>query len=106
MASDFETSFSHAMDSLKRHLMDAATVTYAVDGTTATVNVSFIEQVGFVDDQLRAVFTYDRDDLTTALRRGDVFVLSGQTQKWTAVDIRDDKAGGIEVRCDAYIERT
>ena len=105
MASDFETSFGHGMDVLKRHLMDTATLTYAADGTTATLRVAFNEQVGFVDDRLRAVFTYDRDDVSTEVKRGDFFVLDGQTQRWYAVDIRDDKAGGIEIRCDATLER-
>lgn len=93
------------MDVLKRHLMQTATLTYAVDGSTATLSVAFNEQVGFVDDKLRAVFVYDADDLSTELQRGDFFVLEGKTQRWYAVDIRDDKAGGIEVRCDAFMER-
>lgn len=93
------------MDALKGRLMEDATLTYALDASTASLKVSFIEQVGFVDDRLRAVFTYDANDLTTALQRGDYFVLDGQTQRWFAVDIRDDESGGIEVRCDAYMER-
>ena len=101
----FESAFEHAMDSLKGRLMQTATLTYAVDATTVTLSVSFIEQVGFVDDRLRAVFTFDADDVTTELQRGDFFVLEDDTQRWYAVDIRDDKAGGIEVRCDAYLER-
>lgn len=105
MAADFEISFGHGMDVLKRHLMDTATLTYAIDGTTKSLQVSFIEQVGAVDDRLRAVFTYDADDVDTEVQRGDFFVLSGQTQRWYAIDVRDDKAGGIEVRCDATMER-
>lgn len=106
MATDFEGAMGHALSALKARLMDTATLTYAADSTTATVSVAFVEQVGFVDDFLRAVFTFAAADITTDIARGDHFVLSGQTQRWYVVDVRDDKSGGIEVRADANIERT
>ena len=93
------------MGALKGRLMQDSTLTYASDGTSLTVQVAFNEQVGFVDDQRRAVFTFDADDTTTEIQRGDYFVLDGETDRWYAVDIRIDKAGAVEVRCDGYMER-
>ena len=105
----FSETFDHAMDVLKTRLADgeptAATLTHVVDGTTENFLVMFNEQVGFVDDRRRAVFTFDADDVLVAVDRGDFFVLDGDTERWYAVDIRDDKAGGIEIRCDATLER-
>ena len=93
------------MDALKGRLMQDAVLTYVADGATLTLSVVFNEMVGFVDDQRRAVFTFDADDTTTEIQRGDYFVLDGETDRWNAVDIRIDKAGAVEVRCDGYLER-
>ena len=93
------------MDALKGRLMETVDLTYAATGATLQLAAAFNEQVGFVDDQRRAVFTFDADDVVTAVERGDYFVLVGETDRWYAVDIRDDKAGGIEIRCDGYLER-
>lgn len=105
----FDDVFDHAMDSILGRLSDepvAAALTFAASGATLDLRVVFNEQVGFVDDQRRAVFTLDADDLTTGpIRRGDFFVLQGETDRWYAIDIRDDKAGAIEIRCDGYLER-
>ena len=77
MATIFEGAFDNAMNVLKHRLMETVTLTYAADATTVTLQAAFNEQVGFVDDQRRAVFTFDADDLTTAIQRGDHFVLEG-----------------------------
>ena len=107
MATIFETLFGHAMDALKRVEAETATL-YRADGTASqTIYAIYNEQVGFVDDRRRAVWTFKAVDVTVALAadRGDYFVLSGDTVRWTIVDVRDDKAGGIEVRADGALER-
>ena len=64
------------------------------------------EFVGFVDDVRRAVWTFKGVDVTgVSVDRTDYFVLDGETDQWSIVDVRDDKAGGIEVRADGALER-
>ena len=100
----FENTFDLAMDVLKDVLATDATYTVASTQVTTTKQVIFNEQVGFVDNRRRAVFTFDRDDVSAPVR-GDYFVIDGETDRWTIVDVRDDRAGGIEVRCDGTMER-
>jgi len=105
MPSDFEGAFDNAMDVLKGRLGVTAIYTKPETGVVITdATVIFNEQVGFVDARRRAVFTFDRDDIGSATR-GDYFVIDGETDRWTVVDVRDDRAGGIEVRCDGTLER-
>jgi hypothetical protein len=103
----FETLMGHAFDSLMGAEGEAATL-YRAAGTPASqeITVIFNEFVGFVDDRRRAVFTLRGADLTGgAVNRSDYFVLDGETDQWSIVDVRDDKAGGIEVRADGALER-
>lgn len=97
---------SHALDVLKEVEGEAATLFRADGSASQAVTAIFNEFVGFVDDRRRSVWTLKGSDLTgSALDRGDYFVLSGQTDRWTIVDVRDDQAGGVEVRADGALER-
>ena len=108
MASDFEELFDMAFDSLADVLGVDPRATYTVltTGVSSLVTIIFNEQVGAVDSFRRAVFTADRDDFATPPDRGDYFVLSGETDRWVVIDVRDDKSGGYELRCDGTLERT
>jgi len=106
VASVFENIMGHALNALKAVEGEDATL-YRADGAASQAVVAiFNEFVGFVDDRRRAVWTLKGADITgDAVDRGDYFVLSGETDRWTIVDVRDDKAGGIEVRADGALER-
>jgi len=80
------------------------TYTVAATGVTVARQVIFNEQVGAVDARRRSVFTFDRDDIPLPVR-GDHFVIDGESDRWTVVDVRDDRSGGIETRCDGTLER-
>lgn len=106
MASDFEELFGIAWESLAGVLAETATFTAASTGTETEISVIFNEFVGAVDEFGRAVFTADRDDFASAPKRGDYFVLAGETTRWWIVDVRDDKSGGYELRADVTLEET
>ena len=107
--SDFEDIFNLAYDVVDSVEAEAATFYYATDPSTGTaVTAVFNEQVGAIDGYRRAVFTVDADASpfsTTEPQRGDFFVLSGQTDRWVVVDVRNDQAGAIELRCDGTLAR-
>lgn len=105
MASVFESAFGNAMGALGRALGETATLTHVDDQSTETVTVIFNEFVGAIDDRRRAIFTLAGGDVATTIQRGDYFVLSGETTRWTVTDVRDDKSGGLEIRCDGTLER-
>lgn len=112
MASWFEDTFSEVAAPFLRDLLYSDATYYPVDngvaGASFAIRVIFNEQVGFIDNRQRAVWNMVRDDLQTAgvtVARGHYFILSGETLRWTIVDLRDDKAGLIEVRADAAIVR-
>lgn len=106
MASDFEELFDIAWESLAGVLASTATYTVASSGADSEISVIFNEFVGAVDEFGRAIFTADRDDFSDAPVRGDYFVLAGETNRWVVVDVRDDKSGGYELRCDVTLEET
>jgi hypothetical protein len=106
VASVFENLMVHALSALTRALGEDATLHRADGAASQAITVIFNEFVGFVDDRRRAVFTiYGADNTGDPLDRGDYFVLDGETDRWTIVDVRDDKSGGIEVRADGALER-
>lgn len=97
----FDTINSRSIEALKRVMGQPATLTYASDGTTISVTICYLEFVGAVDDNRRAIFTVATADFNgTIPDRGDYFVLDNETDRWTVIDVRDDKAGSIELRCD------
>lgn len=105
MANVFETIMGHAFDPLKSVEAELATL-YKPDGTSQALYVIFNEFVGFVDDRRRAVWTWKAADVTIGtVDRGWYFVLDGETDQWSVVDVRDDKAGGIEARADGALEK-
>lgn len=96
---------AHAFDVLKDVEGEAATLYYGDGSGNQAITVIFNEFVGFVDDRRRAIFTFYGVDVTgVAANRNDYFVLAGETDQWSIVDVRDDKAGGIEVRADGALE--
>lgn len=101
----FETLTGRAMGALQRAMAASATFTVARTGATSTVLVIFNEFVGAIDDRRRAIFTVASADFTTPPDRGDHFVLDGDTARWTVIDVRDDQAGGVELRCDGTLRR-
>ncbi len=107
--SDFEDIFDLAYDVVDSVEAEAANFYYATDPTSATaVTAVFNEQVGAIDGFRRAVFTVDADSApfsTTEPKRGDFFILSGDTDRWYVVDVRNDQAGAIELRCDGTLAR-
>lgn len=105
MPSVFETISRYAMGALQRPLGETATYTYAASQVTQTVVVIFNEFVGAVDDRSRAIFTVSAADFAPPPDRGDYFVLTGETSRWTVIDVRNDQAGGIELRCDSSLVR-
>lgn len=105
MPSVFETIARYAMGALQRPLGETATYTYAASQATQPVLVIFNEFVGAIDDRRRAIFTVAAADFSPPPDRGDYFVLTGETDRWTVTDVRDDKAGGIELRCDGTLGR-
>ncbi len=105
MPSVFETVSQYALGALQRPLGEQATYTYAATGVSFAVTVIFNEFVGAIDDRRRAIFTVAAADFATPPDRGDYFVLAGETDRWTVLDVRDDKAGGIELRCDGTLGR-
>lgn len=105
MPSQFETDMGYGLDALLRPMALSVAVHY-VDGTSETVSAIYNEQVGFIDDNGRAVFTLKRDDLAQALKRVDYFLIDGESVRWNVTDVRDDKSGGLEVRCDQKLDRT
>ena len=97
---------AHALDALKGALGEAATLYHADGEASQAITVIFNEFVGFVDNRRRAVFTlYGADVTGDPVDRTDYFILSGETDRWTIVDVRDDKSGGIEVRADGTLTR-
>ena len=105
MANAFERMMSHAFDVLKGVEGEAATLYYGDGSGSQAITVIFNEFVGFVDDRRRSVWTFKGVDVTgVSADRGDYFVLDGETDQWEIVDVRDDKAGGIEVRADGALE--
>jgi hypothetical protein len=105
MPSIFETISQRAMGAIQRPLGESATFTHVATGTSLTVTVVFNEFVGAIDDRRRAIFTVATADFATSPDRGDYFVLSGATDRWTVLDVRDDQAGGMELRCDGTLGR-
>lgn len=101
----FETLTNRAMGALQRSMAVRAEFTVAKTGATSTVWVIFNEFVGAIDDRRRAIFTVAAADFATPPDRGDYFVLEGETSRWTVMDVRDDQAGGIELRCDGTLRR-
>ena len=105
----FDDLFDNAYDVLNSVEGEDASFYYATAPSTAySVTPIFNEQVGAIDGYRRAVFTVDADGApfaTTSPQRGDFFVLDGETDRWVVVDVRDDKAGAIELRCDGTLER-
>ena len=70
-----------------------------VDGTVVTVNAIYNEFVAAIDDFGNAIFTIASDP-TLGLaepERGDELTFAGE--QWTVIDIRNDEAGMIELRC-------
>lgn len=105
MPSIFETLSGRAMDVLSRTLGEAATFTYAATGASHAITVIFNEFVGATDQYRRAIFTFAGSQLPTPPERGDHFVLSGETARWTITDVRDSKTGDYEIRADGLLER-
>lgn len=93
------------MSALQRSMATTAMFTYARTGVTVSVPVIFNEFVGAIDDRRRAIFTVAAADFSIPPDRGDFFVLEGETSRWTVLDVRDDQAGGIELRCDGTLRR-
>ena len=106
MAAGFERVFSFALaNSILKRLGETVTLTFP-DGTTQTLTSTFNEQVGFVDGLRRAVFTFTAGVLTVEeADRAQYLTLSGETDQWWIVDVRNDKSGGIEVRADGRLTR-
>jgi len=95
------------MPGLTGALGTTATLTYAATQTSQTIEVIFEEYVGAVDSVRRATFTVAEADLDTVpTQRVDYFVLSGETDRWTIVDVRDGKSGAVEFRADGKLTRT
>lgn len=106
MASPFENMVDHGFDALNSVLGESATLYHADGEASQQITVAFNEFVGFVDDRRRAIFTIRASDvLGDPVDREDYFVLAGETDRWTVVDVRDDKAGGVELRCDGALGR-
>jgi hypothetical protein len=106
--STFEHLFDRAIDRLLSVEGEPVSLYRAVGGSSQTpesVVAIFNEQAGAVDENRRAIFTLKASDLGTPLERGDWFVLTGETDPWYVVDVRDDESGGIEVRCDGKLVR-
>ena len=93
------------MNVLKSRLGRTATLTHVADNSSETITAIFNEYVGYVDNIQRAIWTFDQDDVSTEVLRGDFFVLDGETAEWHVVDVRNDKAGGVEVRADSMLPR-
>lgn len=105
MPSAFEEAFDMAFDALADiEAVTADFYTAVASSTSTSVQVIFNEQAGFVDGFRRAIFTVDRDVIANPLR-GDFFILDGETDRWTIVDVRNDQAGAFELRCDGTLER-
>lgn len=104
---DFDSIFDFGMDVLMARIGNKtdATLTHLADASSYTIQVIFNEQVGFIDDIRRAVLVVDEDDVTQEIRRGDYFVLAGETDRWYCQNVRIDKIGTYEIRCDSYLER-
>ena len=64
-------------------------------GSNVTTRCVFVFQAGAVDEKERAVFYID-DSVT--IERGYRILIAGE--QWITVDIRPDKLGMNEVRCD------
>lgn len=97
---------SHAFDVMKKVEGESATLYYGDGSGSQAITAIFNEFVGFVDDRRRSVWTFKGVDVTgVAADRGDYFVLSGETDQWSIIDVRDDKAGGVEVRADGALGR-
>ena len=93
---DFKDDFENAFEPMLDYMGD--TVVYTpVGGTAVTIQAIFNEQVGAIDDRQRAIITVDASVVTNP-RRGDRFTLSSRT--WKTVDVREDEAGTVEMRCD------
>ena len=105
MASTFEDMFDMAFDVLADVEGITATFTHVASGVSYSVAVIFNEFVGAIDDFGRAIFTAE-DSFSSAPVRGDHFVLAGETKRWYLTDVRDDKSGGYELRCDITLEET
>lgn len=101
----FDHIFGFGHDVLNARVSHDATLTHIADGTSYEIAVLFNEQVGFIDDIQRAIFTIDTEHTTQQVRRGDYFVLSGETTRWYVQEVRIDKNGTYEIRCDSYLER-
>lgn len=107
MPSDFEHIFDFGHDVMKQRISnrEEATLTHIADDSSYSILVIFNEQVGFIDDIRRAVIIVDADDVQQVVDRGDYFVLDGETDRWYAQNVRIDKIGTYEIRCDSYLER-
>jgi hypothetical protein len=79
--------------------VDGKSVTYTpVDSTTGTtVTALFLEFVGAIDHQSRAIFVVSPTAVTSP-RRGDRLTLDGDV--WYVVDVRGDNTAAYELRCD------
>lgn len=95
------------LDSLNRVMGIDASFTFAAEQVTETVTIVFNEFVGFIDDKRRSLYTAKLSDFSTRdPARSDYFVLPNETSRWHVMDVRIDKSGGIELRCDQHLERT
>lgn len=101
----FRELFGRGVQNLIGRLGQAAVLHRADGSATISLNVVFNEQVGFVDDRRRGVFFIDSDDVSDSLNRGDYFILDGETDRFTVVDVRDSKDGAMECRCDGTLTR-
>lgn len=64
-------------------------------GVDTTTRCVFVFQAGAVDDKERAIFYLDDE---VAVERGYRILIGGE--QWIVVDIRPDRLGMNEIRCD------
>ncbi|MBX3467181.1 MAG: hypothetical protein KF878_09830 [Planctomycetes bacterium] len=90
---------------MTRVMGHAAVYTHADTGATEAVTILADEFIGAIDDTRRAVFVLPYGAVTPEPKRGDYFVLSGETDRWYLVNLRNSLSGDWELRCEGRLER-
>lgn len=102
--SKFSDRFAGAFDRMNQVTGDSASYRHATSGTTDTLTVTIVEDVGAADPYTERTFAVLASDLSETPENLDVITQSGRA--WAVTRVRDNEDGTYELRTKAAEERT
>jgi len=108
--SEFETEIADGIVDMHQFVLGQDATLTDLAGNTLRVKAIPNELVGFVDEKMRKLFTFEKgDSVDPFVRRGTTLRLdSAPNDLWRFVNVRNDDVtqGAWEVRADIVLERT